>query len=93
MTEATNQAEAMNELTRQAQKDTILTPRFYTTNFDEIDRIDVTPVRQEWDELIAEMKSDPNRSHFIRNEEFNRRHVCVTRGTEERSLKISSSVP
>ncbi len=71
MTEATNQAEAMNDSTRQAQKDTILTPRFYTTNFDEIDRIDVTPVRQEWDELIAEMKSDPNRSHFIRNQEFN----------------------
>jgi len=70
MTEATHQAEAMNESTRQAQKDTILTPRFYTTNFDEIDRIDVTPVRQEWDELIAEMKSDPNRTHFIRNEEF-----------------------
>lgn len=70
MTEATNKAEATNESTRQAQKDTILTPRFYTTNFDEIDSIDVTPVRQEWDELIAEMKSDPNRNHFTRNEEF-----------------------
>jgi magnesium-protoporphyrin IX monomethyl ester (oxidative) cyclase len=71
MTEATNHGEAQNESTRIAQKDTLLTPRFYTTNFDEIDKIDVSSVREEWDGLIAEMQSDPNRGHFIRNEEFN----------------------
>jgi magnesium-protoporphyrin IX monomethyl ester (oxidative) cyclase len=47
-----------------ATETTLLNPRFYTTDFDEMDRIDVTPVRREWDALLARMKSDPNRSHF-----------------------------
>ncbi len=47
-----------------AMQNTLLTPRFYTTDFDEMDAIDVTPVREEWDALIAQMKSDPNKGHF-----------------------------
>ena len=58
------------EATRIAQSDTVLTPRFYTTDFGELDKIDVTPVREEWDALLAEMKSDPNKGHFTRNEEW-----------------------
>ncbi|MEM7775250.1 MAG: magnesium-protoporphyrin IX monomethyl ester (oxidative) cyclase [Pseudomonadota bacterium] len=53
-----------------AQQDTILSPRFYTTDFDELDKIDVTSVRKEWDALIAEMESDPNKGHFKRNAEW-----------------------
>jgi len=52
------------EATDIAMQNTLLTPRFYTTDFDEMDAIDVTPVRDTWDELIAEMKSDPNKGHF-----------------------------
>lgn len=59
------------EATRIAQSDTVLTPRFYTTDFDELDKVDVTPVRAEWDALLAEMKSDPNKGHFTRNAEWN----------------------
>ena len=59
------------EATRIAQSDTVLTPRFYTTDFEELDKVDVTPVREEWDALLAEMKSDPNKGHFTRNEEWN----------------------
>jgi magnesium-protoporphyrin IX monomethyl ester (oxidative) cyclase len=51
-----------------AQQNTVLSPRFYTTDFDELDRTDVTPVRAEWDELLAEMRSDPNKRHFNRDE-------------------------
>ena len=53
-----------------AAEDTVLSPRFYTTDFDEMNRLDVTPVRREWDELIAEMQSDPNREHFRRDAAF-----------------------
>jgi magnesium-protoporphyrin IX monomethyl ester (oxidative) cyclase len=59
-----------NEATRQAQTETILSPRFYTTDFKAMDRLDVSPVRAEWDELIAELRRDTNKGHFIRNESF-----------------------
>lgn len=56
-----------------ALRDTVLSPRFYTTDFHALDRIDVTPVRREWDALLAEMNSDPNRNHFKRSEPFTNR--------------------
>ncbi len=58
------------DATALALQDTILTPRFYTTDFDELDALDVAPVRDEWDALIEEMKSDPNKGHFKKNEDW-----------------------
>ncbi|MFO1201553.1 MAG: magnesium-protoporphyrin IX monomethyl ester (oxidative) cyclase [Tabrizicola sp.] len=52
------------DTTAMATETTLLNPRFYTTDFDEMDKIDVTPVRKEWDALLAQMKSDPNKGHF-----------------------------
>ena len=53
-----------------ATQDTMLTPRFYTTDFAALDAIDVSPVRAEWDQLIADMVGDPNKLHFKHNESF-----------------------
>ncbi len=55
---------------RLARQDTMLSPRFYTTDFAELDRMDVSSVRREWDALLAEMRSDPNKNHFVRNEHW-----------------------
>ena len=56
--------------TRRAQEDTVLSPHFYTTDFEAMDRLDVSPVRADWDDLIAELRSDHNRGHFIRDDSF-----------------------
>ena len=60
----------VNETTRLAQADTVLAPRFYTTDFAAMDRLDIAPVQGEWDALMAEFARDTNRGHFIRNQEF-----------------------
>ncbi len=60
----------VNETTRMAQEETVLSPRFYTTDFAELDRLDVSAMRAKWDELIAEFRRDPNKDHFKRNAEF-----------------------
>jgi magnesium-protoporphyrin IX monomethyl ester (oxidative) cyclase len=59
-----------NDTMRMAQADTVLSPRFYTTDFEELDKVDVSGVRNEWDPLIAEMRSDPNKGHFVRDEKW-----------------------
>ena len=59
-----------DDATALAMQNTLLTPRFYTTDFDALDALDVTPVREEWDALIAEMEADPNRGHFKKNEDW-----------------------
>ncbi|WP_088347931.1 MULTISPECIES: magnesium-protoporphyrin IX monomethyl ester (oxidative) cyclase [Rhodomicrobium] len=58
------------DTTEAARQDTMLSPRFYTTDFDELDRMDVSGVRAEWDELIAEMRSDPNKNHFKQTKDW-----------------------
>lgn len=55
-----------------AMQDTLLTPRFYTTNFDELDAINVEHIRDEWDPLIAQMLSDPNKGHFKKNADWDK---------------------
>ena len=69
-TEARRSGE-VNETTRMAQANTVLAPRFYTTDFAAMNGLDITPVKAEWDELMAEFARDTNRGHFIRTDEFN----------------------
>jgi len=55
-----------------AAEDTLLAPRFYTTDFEALDRMDVSPVQKEWDALLQEMEDDPNKGHFKRNADWDK---------------------
>ena len=51
-------------------KDTILTPRFYTTDFEAMAAMDLQPNEAELEAICEEFRKDYNRHHFVRNEEF-----------------------
>ncbi|WP_294533341.1 magnesium-protoporphyrin IX monomethyl ester (oxidative) cyclase [uncultured Rhodoblastus sp.] len=79
------------EATRIAQQDTVLTPRFYTTDFEALDKIDISSVRAQWDELIAEMRADLNKRHFQRDEEYDQNFELAPELDKEfRDFLISS---
>jgi len=59
-----------NTATSTALKDTMLTPRFYTTDFEAMDRIDIEPIRAQWDALMQEFRNDTNTDHFQRPPEM-----------------------
>ncbi|MEM9401433.1 MAG: magnesium-protoporphyrin IX monomethyl ester (oxidative) cyclase [Pseudomonadota bacterium] len=59
-----------NDSTTQARTETMLTPRFYTTDFEAMDRLDMAPIRGEWEDLMSEFRDDTNQSHFKRDETF-----------------------
>lgn len=52
-------------------KETILTPRFYTTDFDEMAKMDISVNEDELRAILEEFRIDYNRHHFVRSEEFN----------------------
>ena len=60
----------LNATTRHAQQDTVLSPRFYTTDFAALERIDVGAIRSEWDALLEEFRQDANKGHFERTAHF-----------------------
>jgi magnesium-protoporphyrin IX monomethyl ester (oxidative) cyclase len=60
----------LNETTRMATTETVLSPRFYTTDFAALDRVSVDSIRAEWEALMEEFRADPNKGHFVRTEAF-----------------------
>lgn len=58
------------DATERARADSLLAPRFYTTDFKAMDRIDVSPMRAEWDEMMKEYEGDNNHDHFQRDAAF-----------------------
>lgn len=65
-----NPPRQLNETTRMATTETVLSPRFYTTDFSAMDALDVSSIREDWDELMAEFRRDPNKGHFVRTAVF-----------------------
>jgi magnesium-protoporphyrin IX monomethyl ester (oxidative) cyclase len=55
---------------RKALKETILTPRFYTTDFETAASLDLSEQDTELQAMLAEMRADYNRHHFVRDESF-----------------------
>jgi len=56
-------------------KETLLAPRFYTTDFDEMETLFNTEINKklnqsEFEALLQEFKTDYNQTHFVRNKEF-----------------------
>jgi magnesium-protoporphyrin IX monomethyl ester (oxidative) cyclase len=57
-------------LIKNPSKETLLTPRFYTTDFEEISKIDVSSNIEEVEAILNEFRDDFNQQHFIRDKEF-----------------------
>lgn len=67
--------ELMRDGIKKASKETILTPRFYTTDFEAMaELVDPKNVPKEQQEeleaYLTEMRNDYNQKHFVRNEKF-----------------------
>ena len=55
---------------QKAVESTMLSPRFYTTDFAAMDRLDVSAMRSEWDRMMDEYEGDNNHDHFQRDAQF-----------------------
>jgi magnesium-protoporphyrin IX monomethyl ester (oxidative) cyclase len=53
-----------------ARSETLISPRFYTTDFAAMDKLDMSPVRADWDRMLAEYEGDNNHDHFQRDDSF-----------------------
>uniref|UniRef100_A0A0B5VUS6 Probable magnesium-protoporphyrin IX monomethyl ester [oxidative] cyclase n=1 Tax=Vertebrata lanosa TaxID=1261582 RepID=A0A0B5VUS6_9FLOR len=53
-------------------EETLLTPRFYTTDFEEMAGLDISLNTEEFEALLQEFRYDYNKKHFIRDEDFNK---------------------
>lgn len=56
--------------TKNPAKETLLTPRFYTTDFEEMATIDVSSNVEEVEAILEEFRADYNQQHFIRDNDF-----------------------
>lgn len=70
MSPAITPIESASDANAKAVESSMLNPRFYTTDFNAMDRIDVSSVRHEWDQMMKEYEGDNNHDHFQRDAQF-----------------------
>nr|WAM64026.1 magnesium-protoporphyrin IX monomethyl ester (oxidative) cyclase [Ishige okamurae] len=58
--------------TKAPTNESLLTPRFYTTDFDAMANLNITSNKLEIQSIVEEFRMDFNQYHFIRDREFNR---------------------
>ena len=49
-------------------KETLLTPRFYTTDYDAVAKMDVSSQQAELEAVVEELRIDYNRYHYKRDQ-------------------------
>ena len=57
--------------TKTPASESLLTPRFYTTDFEAMANLNVESNKAEIEAIIEEFRMDYNQHHFIRDQEFN----------------------
>lgn len=67
---ATQTVATPEDAARKAKSESLISPRFYTTDFKAMDALDVSSIRAEWDAMMAEYEGDNNHDHFQRTPEF-----------------------
>jgi len=73
---------------KEAADETVLTPRFYTTDFDEMEELfslarNPGLPMDEFEAMLSEFKTDYNQTHFVRNETFKRAADGITGDTRK----------
>ncbi|MDX2098787.1 MAG: magnesium-protoporphyrin IX monomethyl ester (oxidative) cyclase [Leptolyngbyaceae cyanobacterium bins.59] len=56
--------------TKAVPQETLLTPRFYVTDFEKAANLDLSAQEVELQAMVAEMRADYNRHHFVRDAAF-----------------------
>jgi magnesium-protoporphyrin IX monomethyl ester (oxidative) cyclase len=69
---------SINLSTEKALEETMLSPRFYTTDFAAIDKISIEGVREEWDKLMSEFEVDSNIDHFQRPKDMQENYSKIS---------------
>ena len=67
---AIQSVDSAQDVLQRARTENLISPRFYTTDYDEMNRFDVSAVRAEWETMLAEYEGDNNHDHFTRDESF-----------------------
>jgi magnesium-protoporphyrin IX monomethyl ester (oxidative) cyclase len=72
---ANNNTTSKKKFSKTEIKETLLTPRFYTTDFDEMEQLFNMEINKNLNQedfvaLLNEFKTDYNQTHFVRNPEF-----------------------